>query len=94
MRYKLRTLVVVMLLGGPLCSWGWKVWQSGQLGAFVKAREAVAARWAEMKIAQALNDGSRRRMAGERHATLRLQRAEVDARERSVLYRVFEPAMR
>jgi hypothetical protein len=24
MRYSLRTLLIVMLLGGPLCAWGWR----------------------------------------------------------------------
>lgn len=31
MRYRLRTLLLVMMLGGPLFAWtwfGWKAWQS------------------------------------------------------------------
>ena len=27
MRYSLRTLVVVMLLGGPLCAVAWRCWE-------------------------------------------------------------------
>src|SRR5262245_57852407 len=26
MRFSLRTLIIVMLLGGPLCAWGWREW--------------------------------------------------------------------
>ncbi len=28
MRYSLRTLLVLMLLGGPLCAWGWQRWEA------------------------------------------------------------------
>jgi hypothetical protein len=26
-RFSLRTLMVVMLLGGPVCAWGWRMWR-------------------------------------------------------------------
>lgn len=35
MRYSLRTLIVLMLLGGPACAWGYQEWQAH------KAREAL-----------------------------------------------------
>src|SRR4051794_6646217 len=31
MRFSLRTLIIVMLLGGPLCAWGWREWVAYRL---------------------------------------------------------------
>jgi hypothetical protein len=47
-RFSLRTLMVVMLLGGPLCAWGWQQrnrWQSQRKvkGYIQDARERARA---------------------------------------------------
>jgi hypothetical protein len=41
MRYSLRTLVVVMLLGGPLCAWGWSEWQRDRRSDYEKEVDAI-----------------------------------------------------
>jgi hypothetical protein len=41
MRYSLRTLVVVMLLGGPLCAWGWREWERDRRSDYEKELDAV-----------------------------------------------------
>jgi hypothetical protein len=93
MRYRLRTLLIVMLLGGPLCAWGWKVWNLPEWQTYRDARATVAARKAELRLATALNNGSRLTKAGERHAELRLRRDDAAARHSSILYRNLAPAV-
>jgi len=91
MRFRLRTLLILMLLGGPLCAWGWKAWTSPEWLRYHEARAAVAARQTELKFAKSLNTGAPRTMAGQRHAELRLRREHADRRQASLLYRTFGP---
>jgi hypothetical protein len=92
MRYRLRTLLIVMLVAGPLCAWAWKLWTWREWQRYREAREAVEMRNAEWKMAKAISNGSRRAKAGERHAELRYKREDALARENSVLYGVLTPA--
>ena len=49
MRFSLRTLIVVMLLGGPACAWGWWEWKAHVAShALRRAREK---RVAEYRVA-------------------------------------------
>jgi hypothetical protein len=83
MRYRLRTLLIVMLLSGPLSAWGWKEWQR-----YSKVVGPLQARQSELRRAKALNNGSRQTKAGLRHAELRVQRDQQAARQSSVFYRL------
>src|SRR6476469_8117414 len=83
MRYRLRTLLIVMLLGGPFSALGWRQWQSYRAVAV-----SVLARQAELEQAKSRDNGSRLTKAAVRHAALRLQRQRKSARERSAAFRV------
>ena len=83
MRFRLRTLLILLAVGPPVLAWGWR--DSRQYRA---ARATVSARQAELAFArsQKLN-----RNAAERHAQLRLNREDTAARLKSILYSVLVP---
>jgi hypothetical protein len=47
MRFSLRTLLILMLLGGPLGAWGWKKWQAyrARVAEAEEAHEVRGVRW-------------------------------------------------
>jgi hypothetical protein len=86
MRFRLRTLMIVMTLGGPLCAWGWKESQS-----YRQATEPVFVRQDELRMAKSRDNGSRLTMAAVRHAELRLKRQQTSARQESRVYWLLAP---
>jgi hypothetical protein len=91
MRYRLRTLLIVMLVGGPLGAWSYKVWLAAHWQTYVAARTAVANRQAELQLVNSRSTGSRGSQAAQRHTELRLRREDEWARERSAIYRLITP---
>jgi hypothetical protein len=91
MRYRLRTLMIVMLIGGPLGAWGYKAWLAADWQAYVEARAAVETRRAELAFVKARSNGSLGSQAAERHTEMRLRREDEWARERSTIYRLVTP---
>jgi hypothetical protein len=89
MRFRLRTLLIVLALGPPVLALVCRVWTFSEWQTYLSP--AVAARKYEWDAAKSLNDGSRQTMAGERHAALRYKREDAAARKESALYRVLVP---
>jgi len=94
MRYRLRTLLILMLLGGPLGAAAWNVWTSPGWQEYRRTSAAVKTRMAEWKLAKRRGNASRQAQAGRRHAELRFKREDAAARKSSLLYRTFVPAPR
>jgi len=89
MRYRLRTLMIVLALGPPIVAIGVREWLR-----FQPAAAAVAERNRELITARAVlvaSKGSRNALAGTRHAQLRLAREDEAARRESLVYRVMFP---
>ena len=93
MRYRLRTLLIVMLLGGPFVAWSYKTWPwvAADWQAYRTARAAITARRAELAFVKARSTGSRGSQAALRHSELRLRREDEWARKRSTIYRLITP---
>jgi hypothetical protein len=91
MRFRLRTLLIVMLIGGPIGAWSYKAWLAADWQAYLAARDAIATRRAELAFVKARSTGSRGSKAAERHTELRLRREDQWARERSAIYRLLAP---
>ena len=75
LRYHLRTLLSVLALGPPMFALAWRAWLLIEWQTYL--RPSVAARRIEWNAAKSRNDGSRREMAGERHAMLRYRREDA-----------------
>lgn len=87
MRFRLRTLCLVVLSIGPLLLVGRELAQMlPAYRAFEEATTTVDQWRAELDKAYAM-PVNRRNLAGIRHATLMYQRAEETSRKKSVLYR-------
>jgi hypothetical protein len=86
MRYRLRTLLILLAVGPPMIAATVPRWQQ-----YAAIRHVVAARQSEARQAKAIHNGSRLTAAGVRHAQLRLQREDARARQKSILYRVLVP---
>jgi hypothetical protein len=41
LRFSLRTLIVVMLLGGPLSAYGWRRWEAWRQAEFERRQQAL-----------------------------------------------------
>ena len=91
MRYRLRTLLIVLALGPPMLAGPWWLWRSGQLAGLLKPR--VAARRAEWDFAKGLDNGTKQTKAAVRHSELRYRREDTMARKESALYRALVPAI-
>ena len=91
MQFRLRTLLIIAALAPPLIAVVGSVWTSVDLQRWL--RPTVAARKLEWDSAKLLNNGSRRTMAGQRHAELRYRREDAAARKESALYRTLVPAI-
>jgi len=88
-RYRLRTLLLVLALGPPIVAFGVREWLR-----FQRAAAAVAERKSELITARAVlvaSKGSRNALAGTSHAQLRLARQDEAARRESLVYRVVFP---
>jgi hypothetical protein len=91
MRYRLRTLLMIVTLGPPLVALACWTWTSIDWRTWL--RPSAADRKYEWDAAKSRSDGSPRELAGVRHAELRYQREDEFARKESVLYRVFVPSV-
>ncbi len=91
MRYRLRTLLIVLALGPPLLAW---LWTTPEWEKYRTARANVEARRLELTIAKALPGGTRQSLAALRHTELRYVRADAQARDTSLLYRALAPDVR
>jgi hypothetical protein len=45
MRYSLRTLIVLMMLGGPACAWGYQEWKAFKAREAERKEKVAAASW-------------------------------------------------
>jgi hypothetical protein len=94
MRYRLRTLLILLALMPPALAW---LWMTPEWDRYQSARTIVQARTDEVARARAVpapKNGSVaaiRYAAAVRHAELRYVRADADARRKSVLYRFLAP---
>jgi hypothetical protein len=91
MQYRLRTLLIVVAIGPPMLALSWRAWTFLEWQTYL--RPTVAARKMEWNAAKSRSDGSRREMAGQRHAELRYRREDAAARKESALYRVLVPSV-
>jgi hypothetical protein len=91
LRYKLRTLLILLAVGPPLLVWSCRAWMLIDWQAHL--RPTVAERRIELEFAKGLDNGSNLTKAGVRHAELRYKREDARARKDSALYRTLVPAM-
>ena len=63
MRFRLRTLLIVMLLSGPLCGWVWKQGPIAEWGISRSLRTELVLLKAEMEKSKLRDDGSMRERA-------------------------------
>ena len=91
MRYRLRTLLILMAVGPPLLVWGCRAWMLIDWQA--RLRPSVAERRAELEFAKGLDNGTKQTKAGVHHAELRYRREDTIARKQSALYRALVPAI-
>ena len=91
MRFRLRTLLIVVFVSGPLCGWVWKQGRIAEWGLSRSLRKDLVHVEAEWETSKQRDDGSKRERAGMRHAELRYRRTDSQAREESVLYRTLAP---
>ena len=89
LRYRLRTLMIVLALGPLVLSVGVREWRNFQR-VFPKVAERKS-ELAKSRAALMAGKGSRQTLAGVRHAQLRLARQDQAARRESVAYRVIFP---
>src|SRR4051794_39661568 len=91
MRFRLRTLLILMAVGPPLLVCGCRAWTLIDWQSHL--RPTVAERRLEVELAKGLDDGSNLTKAGVRHAELRYRREDTMARKESALYRALVPAI-
>lgn len=86
MKFRLRTLLILLAVGPVVLAVCWNVWIEPELKIYRTVNEDLEVRMAELQASKSIQD-PRHRKAGERHAQLMYDREREYLRTRPFLFR-------